>query len=182
MMTKTTRACVAAVSLALLAAAASGCGGKQETPGAASSSAPAATAPTEATPAPSQPASASELAGTSWRLVKIMSMDDSTYTPDDPFVYTLTFAADGGASIQADCNRGSGTYTSESPGRLRFGVIAATQAECAPGSLHDRYMSQFQWVRSYVFENGHLFLATMADGSIIEFEPAGTQAPETPAN
>ncbi len=26
-------------------------------------------------------------------------------------------------------------------------------------------------VRSYVMENGHLFLATMADGSIIEFEP-----------
>ena len=30
---------------------------------------------------------------------------------------------------------------------------------------------QFQWVRSYVIENEHLFLATMADGSIIEFEP-----------
>jgi hypothetical protein len=32
-------------------------------------------------------------------------------------------------------------------------------------------MGQFQWVRSYVLENGNLFLATMADGSIIEFEP-----------
>jgi hypothetical protein len=26
-------------------------------------------------------------------------------------------------------------------------------------------------VRSYVMKDGHLFLATMADGSIIEFEP-----------
>jgi len=29
------------------------------------------------------------------------------------------------------------------------------------------------WVRSYVLEGGHLFLATMADGSIIEFERSG---------
>jgi hypothetical protein len=33
-------------------------------------------------------------------------------------------------------------------------------------------MKQFEWVRSYVVEGGHLFLSTMADGSIIEFEPA----------
>ena len=49
--------------------------------------------------------------------------------------------------------------------------LAPTEAECAEGSIHRKYVSQFQWVRSYVLENGHLFLATMADGSIIEFEP-----------
>ena len=32
-------------------------------------------------------------------------------------------------------------------------------------------MAQFPWVRSYVMRDGHLYLATMADGSIIEFEP-----------
>jgi hypothetical protein len=32
-------------------------------------------------------------------------------------------------------------------------------------------MAQFPWVRSYVTKDGGLFLATMADGSIIEFEP-----------
>jgi hypothetical protein len=44
-------------------------------------------------------------------------------------------------------------------------------AMCSPGSLADRYLAEFQWVRSYVMKDGHLFLATMADGSIIEFEP-----------
>jgi hypothetical protein len=100
-----------------------------------------------------------------------MSMDDTTYTPDDPSLYTLELGSDGTASIRADCNRGSGAWTSESDSQLQFGVIAATQAQCAPDSLHDQYMSQFQWVRSYVMKDGHLFLATMADGSIIELEP-----------
>ena len=76
--------------------------------------------------------------------------------------------------IKADCNSGTGAWTSESPGQLQFAPIAATQAECGPESLHDRYMSQFQWVRSYVMKDGHLFLATMADGSIMEFEPVAS--------
>ncbi len=138
---------------------------------------PAAPPPvSEATPPaaePEPPATGSRLAGTSWRLVQIMSMDDTTYTPDDPSLYTLELGSDGTASIRADCNRGSGAWTSESDSQLQFGVIAATQAQCAPDSLHDQYMSQFQWVRSYVMKDGHLFLATMADGSIIEFEPVG---------
>ncbi len=112
------------------------------------------------------------LAGTSWRLVKIMEMDDSVSEPDDRSLYTLEFGDDGQASMLADCNRGSGSWTSGSPGQLQFGAIAATMAMCLPGSVSEQYLAQFQWVRSYVMKDGHLFLATMADGSIIEFEPA----------
>jgi len=142
---------------------------------------PAATA-ANAAPAPGpgkqgDNSMASELAGTAWRLVKIMGMDDSTRTPADRSLYTLEFSADGHASMRADCNQGAGSWSSESPGQLKFGPIAATLAVCEPGSLSDRYLAQFTWVRSYVINEGHLFLATMADGSIIEFEPA--PAPET---
>jgi heat shock protein HslJ len=112
-----------------------------------------------------------DLAGSSWRLVKIMSMDDSVYAPDDTSKYTLDFRADSTAAILADCNRGTGTWTSASAGQLRFGPIAATKALCPPGSLSEKYLAQFPWVRSYVLKNGHLYLATMADGSIIELEP-----------
>ena len=112
------------------------------------------------------------LGGTRWRLVQIMSMDDSTYKPDDQALYTLNFEVDGNMSVLADCNRGKGSWTSESDGQLQFGPIATTRVMCPPGSLHDRYLSQFEWVRSYVMRDGHLFLATMADGAIIEFEPA----------
>lgn len=111
------------------------------------------------------------LGGTSWRLVQIMSMDDSTAVPDDPSSYTIEFGADGTVGMQIDCNRGTGSWTSESDSGLQFGPIASTRALCPPESLHDTYLAQFEWVRSYVMRDGHLFLATMADGAIIEFEP-----------
>jgi heat shock protein HslJ len=119
-----------------------------------------------------QPSVQSALVGRPWRLVEIVSMDDRVDAPKDRSLFTMTFKADGAVQIQADCNRGAGSWTSTAPGKLRFGQIAATRAMCPPGSLHDRYMAQFPWVRSYVMKDGHLFLATMADGSIIELEPA----------
>jgi heat shock protein HslJ len=112
------------------------------------------------------------LAGTSWRLVRIMAMDDSVYAPEDRALYTLALDAGGAMRLRADCNRGRGTWTSNAPGQLAFGAIASTRALCPRGSLHDRYLAQFEWVRSYMLRGGHLFLATMADGAIIEFEPA----------
>lgn len=118
-----------------------------------------------------QPSVQSALLGRVWQLVEIVSMDDRVDAPDDRSLYTMVFKADGTVQIQADCNHGIGSWTSAAPGKLQFGNIAATQALCLPDSLHDSYMAQFPWVRSYVMKDGHLFLATMADGSIIEFEP-----------
>lgn len=109
--------------------------------------------------------------GHTWQLVEIVSMDDRVDVPDNRALYTVEFKTDGAVQVRADCNRGAGTWTSTGPSQLQFGEIAATQAQCLPGSLHESYMAQFPWVRSYVMKDGHLFLATMADGSIIEFEP-----------
>ncbi len=114
---------------------------------------------------------ASELEGSEWRLLNIASMDDSSQMPDDSNKYTLSLAANGAASMRADCNRGVGKWQSESPGQLGFGPIAATRALCPPDSISESYLAQFEYVRSYVLKEGHLFLATMADGAIIEFEP-----------
>ena len=121
--------------------------------------------------APVSDPAVSELAGTAWRLVSIQGMDDSTDAPSDRSLYTLEFSSDGNAAMRADCNRGMGSWSSESPGQLQFGLIAATRAMCPPESLSEKYLAQFEWVRSYVLNEGHLFLATMADGAIIEFEP-----------
>lgn len=112
-----------------------------------------------------------ELAGTSWRLVKISMSDESTFTPDDRSKYTIAFGADGRASIRVDCNRGSGGWRSEAPSHLEFGSIATTKVMCAPGSLHDRFLSNLRYVRSYVLRNGHLHLAMYADAGILELEP-----------
>jgi heat shock protein HslJ len=167
------RATVCSIACCIVALAACSRDKPSEPPAAVPATTQAA-APVEqpADAAPEDAAGPGSIAGTSWRLVQIVSMDDTTYTPDDPALYTLEFGTDGSMRVRADCNSGTGSYTSESASQLKFGVIAATQAECAPGSLHDRYMAEFQWVRSYTMKDRHLFLATMADGSIIEFEPA----------
>ena len=113
---------------------------------------------------------ARELSGTSWRLVRFQSSDDTTLTPDDRSKYTLAFGADSRISARVDCNRGSGTWKA-SGSQLAIGPLALTRAACPPGPLHDRFARDLGFVRSYIFRDGHLFLALMADGGIYEFEP-----------
>ena len=116
---------------------------------------------------------ATDLAGTSWQLVKFQGSDDTTLTPDDKSKYTITFGADGRVNARIDCNRGNGTWKSSGPNQLQFGPLALSRAMCPPGSLHDRIAKHWEFVRSYVIKDGHLFLSLMADGGIYEFEPMG---------
>jgi para-nitrobenzyl esterase len=112
-----------------------------------------------------------DLGDTSWQLVKFQSSDEKTLTPDDKAKYTIAFGTDGRVSGRIDCNRGTGTWKSSGPNQLQFGPLALTRAACPPGSLHDRIAKDWEFVRSYVIKNGHLFLSLMADGGIYEFEP-----------
>ncbi len=118
------------------------------------------------------------LAGSQWRLVQIVSMDDAVgrTRPADPSRYTLQLGADGKASLRLDCNRGSASWTAQTSaeptsGSFRFGPLATTRALCPPGSLSQRLTAQIPYVRSYLIRNGHLHLALMADGGILEWEP-----------
>ena len=122
-------------------------------------------------PTASAPASAAELPGTSWQLVKFQSMDDTTLTPDDRAKYTIEFGADGQLTARVDCNRGKGTWKSAGPSQIEFGPLALTRAQCPPGSLHDQIVRQWGNIRSYVIRDGHLFLALKIDSGIYEFEP-----------
>jgi len=117
---------------------------------------------------------ASTLEGTSWQLVEFQGSDDTTLTPDDRTKYTLTFGAGGQVTARIDCNRGRGTWTSSGPSQLQLGPLALTRAQCPPGSLHDQIVKQWDYIRSYIIKDGHLFLSLMADGGIYEFEPVTT--------
>ncbi len=124
------------------------------------------------------PASGASLAGTSWQLVAIQSMDDAQGTTRvaDPNRFTLHFGSDGRASLRLDCNRGTGSYeatpATDGSGSLRFGPIAATRALCPPPHLDERVARDLGHVRSYLFKDGKLFLSLMADGGIYEWQPA----------
>lgn len=113
-----------------------------------------------------------QLLDTTWTLVEIQSMDDTTMVPPEGKTFSVTLTADGNAAIQADCNRGMGTYETEGSS-LVFGPIATTKMLCGPDNFDNQFLSQLGYVRSYVFEGGNLFMATMADGSILEFTAGG---------
>ena len=118
---------------------------------------------------------AAELGGTSWQLVKFQGGDDTTLAPDDKAKYTIAFETDGHVIVRIDCNRGRATWTSPGPNQLQLGPLAHTRAMCPPGSLHDRIVKHWVFVRSYVINQGHLFLSLMADGGIYEFEPVSRE-------
>lgn len=122
-----------------------------------------------------QSSGASELDGTSWQLVKLQRADETTLVPDDKSKYTITFGRNGRVTMRVDCNRGSTTWKSTRAGELKFGSWSRTTAKCAPGSLHDRIVTEGAAVRSYVIKDGHLFLSGMAAGGSYELEPLTTQ-------
>lgn len=142
----------------------------------APSAIPTATA-TVATTSDLAPASAQdpkrtdELAGTSWKLVKLQTGDETTHVPDDGSKYTITFGANGRVTTQVDCNRASSTWKSPSAGALQFGSWSRTSAKCPPGSLHDKIVTEGANPRSYSIKDGHLFLSGMAAGGFYELEP-----------
>jgi para-nitrobenzyl esterase len=160
-------------NLGLACAALAGCDRSASPPTTASppSSAPAATPSAPTTSAPS------DLAGTSWQLVKFSSSDGSTLEPDERTKYTLAFQPDGSVAARIDCNRGRGTWKSARPNQLQLGPLATTRMMCPPGSMDSRVVGDWEAVRSYTIKDGHLFLSLVADGGIYEYEPA-TPAPE----
>lgn len=116
-------------------------------------------------------AAPSELAGSTWRLLRLRSSDDKVLTPESKAVYTVEFGRDGRVSVAGGCNRGNGTWTATPPSGLRFGPLATTRMMCPPESMSARFLGDFQYMRSYVIVDGRLHISLMADGGIYEFVP-----------
>ncbi len=110
-------------------------------------------------------------AGTSWQLVKFVG-NGKVLTALDRSKYQVAFATDGSVSVRIDCNRGRGTWKSPQPGLLEFGPLALTRAMCPAADLTNRLAKDWSNVRSYLFTDGHLFLALAGDGGTYEFEQA----------
>lgn len=127
--------------------------------------------------APPAVESKSPLAGTTWELHAIQSMDDAQGTTRvaAPERYTVHFAAEGQASFRLDCNRGMGSWQATAAGAdngtLTFGPIAATRALCPPPNLDQRLARDLAYVRGYMLKGGSLYMSLMADGGIYEWHP-----------
>lgn len=120
----------------------------------------------------SQSAAGPNVAGVVWQWVEVQGMDDDLLKVPNPAQYTLELKLDGALAVKADCNTGSGSYTS-SDTQLDIDIQVITMAACAPESLSNKYVKYLNEVVSYVIKDGSLFLALPMDGGILKFEPAG---------
>jgi para-nitrobenzyl esterase len=117
-------------------------------------------------------ASPASLEGSSWRLVQIVYSDGTLRAAIERSRYTIGFGTGGVLNVRFDCNRGRGSWKSSAPGSLEFGDLALTRAQCPTGSLYDDLVRQWPHVRSWLIKDGRLFLALVADGGTLEFEPS----------
>lgn len=116
-----------------------------------------------------------ELIGVVWQWQSTQMNDDTTFTPDDPAKYTLTFLLDNKVQVQADCNKGRGLYKLDG-NQLTLGPIATTLMACPSGSLDSTFGQQINEVGSYLMDNGKLVLELKMDSGTMTFAPASTSA------
>ena len=112
-----------------------------------------------------------ELAGTSWKLVRLQAGDETTIVPGDGSKYTITFGANGRASVRVDCNRGGGSWKYKGPNQIQFGAMSITREKCGANSLYDRIVREGASIRNYSIKDGHLFLSLLEEGGTYELEP-----------
>jgi heat shock protein HslJ len=98
------------------------------------------------------------LVGTQWKLQQIVFNDDTTLVADQPENYTVEFMDDGSLAVQADCNRGRGTFTTTDDRQLEIGPIATTLAACPEGSLGNDFTEALSNSAIYFFQGGDLYI------------------------
>lgn len=111
------------------------------------------------------------LNNTAWQLVQIQSMNDEVFVPQASADYILRFRPQGQLSVSADCNQVAGHWVRSSQSQLVFDQMVSTLAQCSQSSISERFVRDLNYIRSFVLQDSHLYLATMADGSILEFSP-----------
>lgn len=114
-----------------------------------------------------------------WQWQQTQENSGDVTTPPDSSRYTIEFMADGRVTVQADCNRGGGSYTSNA-NTLDVGEIATTKMACSSGSLDTEFLRQLDEVNSYLFKDGKLYLELPVDSGSMEFVRADESTPDTP--
>ena len=111
----------------------------------------------------------SSLGGTRWRLFDYESASYKREAPAPGTAYTIDFSGDGQATVLADCNRATGTWSSQRKNGLTFGPLAATTAACREGSMSDQFLRDLAQVQGYQLVDGRLFLTIAGSGGVYQF-------------
>lgn len=116
------------------------------------------------------------LVGTRWRFVAFESSDDAIGTrhPEATQAYVMELMPDGRVAMQLNCNRATGTWSSQATGgpygEFSFGPLGVTRALCEPPSMDEEIARHAEFVRTYVLADDRLYLNLMADGGSLVWE------------
>jgi heat shock protein HslJ len=110
------------------------------------------------------------LTGGVWQWVETTTPTE-TITAVDPSRYTITFMEDGTASIKADCNQVTATYT-VADSALTIVPGASTMAACPADSQATAFVSGLAAAAVYFFQDGHLFIDQFASAGTLKLAPA----------
>lgn len=107
---------------------------------------------------------------TPWKLAAFQPKDGTPIAADRPV--SLTFQADGRLIVQADCNRGLGTWRADRSS-LTLGPVALTRMACpAPASTStERFVRDLGIMRSFTIIDGNLHIGLQADAGTYRFTP-----------
>ena len=164
----------ALVLVALVLGAAAACGGGEEESSPAPP--PPAEPPAAEPPAAEPPAAATgTLQGVVWEWQGSQYNDDTEAVPEDPSRYTIEFADDGTASIQADCNQVRADYVAnEDDSTLSITPGASTKVACPEDSLDSEFMRDLEGAAIYFFDDaGDLLIDIKFDSGTMRFSPRG---------
>lgn len=110
-----------------------------------------------------------DITGKVWHLMEIRYTNDTAVKPGDPAKYSLELFDNGAVYLQADCNKGTGTF--ELVGNSLALRLGFTRSMCLPGSISDRYMKALEEAVSCVVRDGCLYISTAADSGVMQFTP-----------
>lgn len=121
-------------------------------------------------PTVATPALPNALVGPTWQWTGTI-VGAQPITVPDPSRYTITFAADGTASIKADCNMVVAQYT-VAGAALTITPGPSTMALCPQDSQDQVFVQQLSAAATHFFQSNELFV-TMITGGTMRFLPAG---------
>jgi heat shock protein HslJ len=111
-----------------------------------------------------------DITGKVWHLVELRYMNETGLKPGDPAKYCLELFDNGAVYVQADCNKGTGTF--ELVGNSLSFHLGFARAICLPGSIFDRYTKALEDAASCHVRDGQLYISTGKDGVLMQFAPA----------
>jgi heat shock protein HslJ len=111
-----------------------------------------------------------DIMGVIWMWEGFTSAAGESLQVDNPEQYEFMLLPTGTIRVKADCNNGSGTYSTDG-NNISIEVLTLTRAACAPDSRSDEFVQALDQASTYQVKGGNLLLVGEA-GDTMKFSPA----------